>query len=70
MWIQLCDRCGKQTKNCAAFLLPVEDQLSSDYSYSCNGTRFGRDTVTLCNDCLEDFRKFRYEHPRYNRDLE
>lgn len=68
MWIQFCDRCGKKTDNKAAFLLPTTDE--NNYSYSCNGTKFGHNTVTLCDECLEDFSKFRYEHPRYNRDLE
>ena len=70
MWVQFCDRCGKKTTNKAAFLLPIENQATSNYSYLCNSTKFGGDTVTLCNDCLEDFKKFRYEHSRYNRDLE
>lgn len=68
MWVQFCDRCGKRTNNRAAFLLPITDE--NDYEYSCNGTKFGSNTVTLCDECLDEFKKFRYNHEKYNTELE
>lgn len=66
MQITLCDRCGKVTKNSYAFLLPIKNQASANYSYSLDGIKFEDDTVILCNDCLKDFNEFRHEHPRFN----
>ena len=63
MYIQCCDRCGRVTKNKPAFLLPGD---KDNYTYQLNGIWWG-DPVVLCNNCLQDFDKFRYEHERFNR---
>ena len=63
MYIKLCDRCGRVTKNKVAFLLPSS---SSNGSLQVGGTWFGDNAVCLCNNCLDDFKKFRIEHEQYN----
>lgn len=70
MQITLCDRCGRVTKNLYAFLLPIKNQASADYSYSIDGIKFEDDTVILCNDCLKDFEDFRTHHLSYNKNLD
>lgn len=65
MYIQLCDRCGKKTNNKPAFALPVDKDTGS---LMINGAWFG-ETITLCNSCLNDFKEFRYEHDRFNKNL-
>lgn len=61
-----CDRCGRETRNKAAFLVPC----NKDYaSIQVNGVWFG-DPITLCKSCLDDFEKFRIEHQSFNRILE
>lgn len=62
MYIKLCDRCGRVTKNGPAFLLP--DYENGHYQF--NGVWFGDNGVTLCNNCLDDFENFRTEHERFN----
>lgn len=64
MYIKLCDRCGRVTNNGPAFLLPT-DKEHGTYQY--NGTWFGDKGVVLCNNCLDDFEKFRTEHEIFNR---
>ena len=64
MYIKLCDRCGRVTKNKIAFLLPEEDQTTGSYQF--NGTWFCDRGITLCNNCLEEFEKFRTEHNHFN----
>lgn len=61
MYIQLCDRCGTQTKNKPAFLTPVS---SDKGSYNVNGEWFG-DPIVLCDECLKDFDDFRWRHKKY-----
>lgn len=63
MYIRLCDRCGRGTKNGLAFLLPVQPKNGQ---YQLNGTWFGEEGVCLCNNCLVEFEKFRTEHERFN----
>lgn len=58
MYIQLCDRCGVQTENKPAFLLPVTEDKGS---YRVENQWFGN-PITLYNDCLKDFDDFRYKH--------
>ena len=67
MYIKLCDRCGRVTKNKVAFLLPSKD-LSGVGAYQYNGVWFDDNGVTLCNNCLDDFEKFRTEHEVFNHD--
>lgn len=62
MWIKICDRCGRKTKNNAAFLSPVSKE---EGSLNVDNTWFGK-PIVLCNNCLEDFDKFRYNHHRFN----
>lgn len=64
MYVQLCDRCGRKTKNGPAFLLPEKSSLTG--SYQINGTWFDSKTICLCNNCLEDFETFRTVHERFN----
>ena len=66
MYIKLCDRCGRVTENKVAFLLPNKDQ--SDGSYYWGGVWFGNNGVCLCNNCLDDFEKFKTEHEVFNHD--
>lgn len=61
MYIKLCDRCGKQTSNGPAFLTPTSETQGS---YRVNNTWFG-EPVCLCEECLEDFNNFRYNHKKY-----
>jgi len=63
MYIKLCDRCGRVTENRVAFLLPTKNPPGT---YQYNGVWFDDNGVTLCNNCLEDFEKFRIEHERFN----
>lgn len=65
MYIKLCDRCGRVTENGPAFLLPSDREHGS---YQVNGTWFGDKAVCLCNNCLDDFEKFRTEHEVFNHD--
>jgi hypothetical protein len=61
MYIQICDRCGKETKNKPAFLTPVGPDNGS---YQVNGVWFG-DPIILCDECLKDFDDFRWRHKKY-----
>lgn len=61
MYIKLCDRCGKQTTNKPSFLVPV---TSVEGSLQVDGAWFG-ESVCLCDDCVEDFNNFRYNHKKY-----
>lgn len=61
MYIKLCDRCGRKTKNKPAFLIPVS---KSEGSYCVDNQWFG-ESVCLCNECLADFDNFRYNHKSY-----
>ena len=61
MYIKLCDRCGRQTKNKPAFLVPVD---SENGSLNVGGEWFG-DEVILCDECLKDFDNFRYNHKSF-----
>lgn len=63
MYIKLCDRCGKQTTNKSSFLVPVPVS-SAEASLQVDGTWFG-ESVCLCDDCIEDFNNFRYNHKKY-----
>ena len=63
MYIKLCDRCGRVTKNRVAFLLPNEPGTGC---YQFDGVWFGNNGITLCNNCLDDFENFRTEHERFN----
>ena len=62
MYIKLCDRCGRVTRNKAAFLLPTS---AADGSYQVDGAWFGK-PVCLCNDCLKKFKQFRENHEVFN----
>ena len=61
MYIKICDRCGRQTKNKPAFLTPVSRENGS---LSIEGEWFG-DAVTLCDDCLKEFDDFRWKHKHF-----
>ena len=61
MYIKLCDRCGKQTNNGPAFLLPT---TVKNGAYQIGGVWFGEDIV-LCDDCLKEFEDFRYNHKSF-----
>ena len=61
MYIQLCDRCGQQTKNKPAFLLPTTEDKGS---YRVDNQWFG-EPIVLCEDCLKDFDNFRWKHKKY-----
>lgn len=61
MYIKICDRCGKQTKNKPAFLTSVPKEKGS---LNIEGEWFG-DTTTLCDECLKEFNDFRWKHKRY-----
>ena len=61
MYIKLCDRCGKQTSNGPAFLVPTSEEQGS---YHIDKTWFG-ESVCLCEECLTDFNNFRYNHKKY-----
>lgn len=63
MLIQCCDRCGRVTENHAAFLLPGD---KSNSTYQLNGVWWG-DPVILCNNCLQDFNRFKYEYENFNK---
>ncbi len=63
MYIKLCDRCGRVTKNGPAFLLPTDRDHGT---YQFNGTWFGDNAVVLCNNCLDDFKKFNTIHEAFN----
>ena len=65
MYIKLCDRCGRVTENRVAFLLPTDREHGS---YQFNNVWFGDKGVVLCNNCLDDFEKFRTEHEVFNHD--
>lgn len=61
MYIKICDRCGQQTNNLPAFLLPTTKDRSS---YCVDKQWFG-DPITLCDDCLTEFENFRYNHKKF-----
>ena len=63
MYIKLCDRCGRVTKNGPAFLLPTDREHGT---YQFNGAWFGDKAICLCNNCLDEFEDFRTEHERFN----
>ena len=65
---QFCDRCGRLTRNGAAFLLPASKAI--DHNYNVNGTWFGDNAIVLCDWCIDDFEKFKYEHDHFNLFLE
>ena len=62
MLIQVCDRCGRKTKNKPTFFLASEKDTSG---YRINGVWVGN-PVTLCNNCFVEFDNFRVEHERFN----
>ena len=64
MYIKLCDRCGRVTENRVNFLLPNKNQTTGSLQF--NGVWFGDEGITLCNNCLDDFEKFRTEHESFN----
>lgn len=61
MYIKLCDRCGRQTTNTPSFLVPV---TNVEGTLQVDGAWFGK-PICLCNDCIEDFDNFRYNHTKY-----
>ena len=61
MYIKVCDRCGRQTNNGPAFLLPT---TVKNGTYQIGGVWFGEDVV-LCDDCLKDFKDFQYNHDSF-----
>ena len=61
MYIKLCDRCGKPTKNKPAFLVPVSKEKGT---LNIGGEWFGEE-VCLCDECLQAFDEFRWKHKRY-----
>ena len=61
MYVKLCDRCGKLTKNKPAFLVPVSKEKGT---YSIDNQWFG-EPVCLCDECMEEFISFRYDHKKY-----
>lgn len=61
MYIQVCDRCGRETDLKPAFLLPVD---AREGTYQLNGVWFGR-PIVLCDDCLKEFEDFRYNHKSF-----
>lgn len=65
MYIKVCDRCGRVTKNKATFLLPTSKENGS---YFIDNTWFG-EPITLCNNCLKEFDDFRYNHNNFNKNL-
>lgn len=66
MYIKLCDRCGKQTTNGAAFLAPVPEDKGS---YCIDNKWFG-EPVCLCDECINDFNDFRFSHKYYKINFE
>ena len=65
MYIKLCDRCGRATKNKAAILIPVSKENGN---YQCDGTWFGK-SLTFCNFCKEEFSEFLENCDHYNLEL-
>ena len=68
MRIQLCDRCGRVTKNQASFLRTCDDDDSVSREIMVGGSWFGK-PITLCNNCLKDFEKFFISPRMYNLEL-
>jgi len=62
MYVKLCDRCGRKTKNKPTFFLASEKDNSG---YQINGVWVGN-PVILCNNCFVEFDKFRVERERFN----
>lgn len=65
MYIKLCDRCRRPTKNKPSFLVPVPEK---EGHYHIENEWFGK-PVCLCDECIEDFNDFRYNHKRYKIDF-
>ena len=66
MYIKICDRCGQQTTNKPAFLLPTIEEKSS---YHVDNQWFG-EPVCLCDECINDFNDFRFSHKYYKINFE
>jgi hypothetical protein len=62
MYIKICDRCGRKTKNGPAFLVPTNEEHGH---YHLQGTWFG-EPIVLCNNCLMDFDEFKHTHSNHN----
>ena len=58
MYIKVCDRCGRITKNGPAFLIPTDREHGN---YQVDGAWFG-EPIVLCNNCLMEFNEFRYRY--------
>lgn len=65
MYIKLCDRCGRVTKNGPAFLLPVNHEHGR---YQLNGVWFGDEGMVLCNNCLGVFETYLNFDKKFNID--
>jgi hypothetical protein len=66
MYIKICDRCGRQTINKPAFLLPTIEEKGS---YCVDNQWFGK-PVCLCDECINDFDNFRFNHKYYKINFE
>ena len=66
MYIKICDRCGRQTLNKPSFLLPTIEEKGS---YRVDNQWFGK-PVCLCDDCINDFDNFRFNHKYYKINFE
>lgn len=68
MYIKLCDRCGRNTNNLPAYLLPSTKETGA---YCVDKQWFGK-PVCLCDECLKEFRifqtrkKFHWEYTEEN----
>ena len=65
MYIKFCDRCGRKTNNGLAFLIPTTREKGT---YSVDNTWFG-EGICLCNNCLNEFDKWRVNHDRFNKNF-
>lgn len=66
MYIKICDRCGQQTINKPSFLLPTIEEKGS---YRVDNQWFG-EPVCLCDECINDFDNFRFNHKYYKINFE
>lgn len=65
MYVKFCDRCGRKTNNGLAFLIPTTEQKGH---YRVDNTWFGEE-ICLCNNCLNEFDKWRVDHDRFNKNF-
>lgn len=64
MYIKLCDRCGRVTKN-TAYLLVKTTKVKG--TLQIDGSWFDQsESITLCNNCLEDFEDWFDNYDRFN----